>query len=130
MDLIRELLFKFETHDDWLVRDYNQLKIPSYNAHVIRGHIALMFDSGLVTKHKAMLARRTSSKIEAKTRTLRALRLTDRGHDFLDSVRDERVWRQVKKAAGTAGGFSIELLGDIAKGFIKTQVKKQTGIEL
>lgn len=53
-----------------------------------------------------------------------------KGHDFLDSVRDPEIWKKTKAVATKAKGFSIDLLGDIAKGLIKTQIKKHTDIEI
>lgn len=57
-------------------------------------------------------------------------RLTWSGHEFADSVRDPVVWAKTKKSAEAAGGFTLDLLRDLAKGFIKKQIKDKTGIEL
>lgn len=56
--------------------------------------------------------------------------LTWAGHDFLDSVRDAEVWRKTKDGALTAGGFTFDLLKDLAKGFAKKQLEDRTGIKL
>lgn len=52
------------------------------------------------------------------------------GCDFIDSIRDPQIWRRTKTAATKAGGFTVDLLKDVAKGLIKTQLKKYTGVEL
>lgn len=52
------------------------------------------------------------------------------GYDFLDSVRDPKVWKMTKEQAAKAGGFTLDLLASIAKGFIKTKIQKHTGIEI
>ncbi|MDQ7915853.1 DUF2513 domain-containing protein [Pseudomonas sp. 102515] len=56
--------------------------------------------------------------------------LTGEGHDFVDSVRDEEVWAMTRDGAKKAGAFTLELLGQLAKGFAKKQIEKHTGIEL
>lgn len=56
--------------------------------------------------------------------------LTWAGHDFLDSVRDAEVWRKTKDGALEAGGFTFDLLKDLAKGFAKKQIEDRTGIKL
>jgi len=38
------------------------------------------------------------------------------GHDFIDSVRDPKIWQATKAAATKAGGFSVDLLKALAKG--------------
>ena len=56
--------------------------------------------------------------------------LTWDGHDFLDSVRDEEIWRRTKEGAKAAGGFTFDIIKDLAKGLIKTQIKKHTDVDL
>lgn len=61
-------------------------------------------------------------------------RMTWEGHDFLDTVRDSKVWEKTKEAVKGVGGVSIDTIKDVAKelakGLIKHQVKKHTGVEL
>jgi hypothetical protein len=56
--------------------------------------------------------------------------LTMVGFDYLDTIRDDEIWRKAKDGAREAGGFTLDLLGDLAKGLIKTQIKRTTGVEL
>ncbi|WP_226506458.1 DUF2513 domain-containing protein [Pseudomonas sp. MWU16-30317] len=56
--------------------------------------------------------------------------LTPKGHDFADSVRDEKIWSMTKEGAIKAGGFTLQLLVDLAKGFTKKQIEKHTDIQL
>ena len=44
------------------------------------------------------------------------LRLTPAGHDFLDSVRSPEVRKKTKIGAEAAGGFTMDLLKDLARG--------------
>jgi len=52
------------------------------------------------------------------------------GHDFLDSVRDPQIWKLTKAGAECAGGFSVEMLKALAKGILKTQVEKHSGLAI
>lgn len=56
--------------------------------------------------------------------------LTPAGHDFADSVRDDKIWKMTKEGALKAGGSTFELLGQLAKGFLKQQLEKHTGVPL
>lgn len=56
--------------------------------------------------------------------------LTWAGHDFIDSVRDPETWAKTKKTAAGAGGFTVDLLKDLAKGLIKKKIEEHTGIKL
>lgn len=57
-------------------------------------------------------------------------RITWKGHDFLDSIRDPAIWAKTKDGATKAGGFTVDILGALAKGFIKKQIQDRTGIEI
>lgn len=56
--------------------------------------------------------------------------LTPAGHDFADSVRDDKIWNMTKQGALAASGFTFELLGQLAKGLVKQQLEKHTGVTL
>jgi hypothetical protein len=42
----------------------------------------------------------------------------------------KRDWAKTKNAAAGAGGFTIELLKDLAKGLVKKQIEVLTGVKL
>jgi Hypothetical protein (DUF2513) len=50
--------------------------------------------------------------------------LTWSGHDFTDSVRNVDTWTKTKTVAERAGGWTVGLLVEIAKGLIKGEVGK------
>jgi hypothetical protein len=52
------------------------------------------------------------------------------GHEFLDDVRDPKAWEAAKSGARQAGGASLGLVWDVAKGIAKYEVGKRLGIPL
>jgi hypothetical protein len=56
--------------------------------------------------------------------------ITWKGHEYINLVRDPKIWKKTKDGVKGLGSFSLELLGELAKGFIKTQIEKQTGLKL
>ena len=50
--------------------------------------------------------------------------------NFLETVRDPEIWDLAKNGAANAGGAGLELLGQLAKGLIKTKIEKHTGIDI
>ena len=52
------------------------------------------------------------------------------GHEFLDNIRPQDIWDKAKDGAEHMGGFSMEILGKLAQGFIKKKIELHTGIEL
>lgn len=125
MDLIRELLLKLEAlpmrpgEIMSITPDAEEIAMPGYNPDQIDYHLSQISKAGLID--------------EASARPMIGIGfrcLTPAGHDFLDSVRDPETWAKTKKAAAGAGGFTVDLLKDLAKGFIKKQIEEKTGIKL
>jgi hypothetical protein len=71
-----------------------------------------------------------SSPYQSQYKRIAVRDLSMKGHDFLNSIRDQDVWNKTKKGADAAGGFTIDLLADLAKGFIKKKIEDHTGIKL
>ncbi|MEM7068552.1 MAG: DUF2513 domain-containing protein [Pseudomonadota bacterium] len=127
MDLIRELLLKFEsgqarieTLSDEDARNMGITKLPDLSAsdskHILH-NLWLMQDANLIVGEDAREYWITNH-------------ITWRGHDFLDSIRDDEIWRLTKDGAKKAGGFTFDILGQLAKGLIKTKIKEHTGVEI
>lgn len=123
MDLIRTMLLAIEMDDRYDAASLHALEGPSdFGVHdksfeEVAYHLQMIVDRGLIYGKRSNIAPIYGG-------------LTMAGHDFLDSVRDPEIWRQTKDAAGKAGGFTLDLLVDLAKGLVKTQLKRLTGIEL
>lgn len=125
MDLVRALLLRIESWDippggamSNLFATDPEVQIDGYADNAVDYHLELLIDSGLVDG---------SCNIE---RRFRIHKLTPAGHDLVESIRDPVIWSETKEGVKKAGGFTVELLRDLAKGLIKTQIAKHTGVEL
>jgi hypothetical protein len=125
MDLIRELLLKLEAlpmrpgEIMSITPDAEEIAVPGYSPDQIDYHLSQISKAGLID--------------EAGARPMIGIGfrcLTPAGHDFLDSVRDPKTWEKTKKVAARAGGFTIDILKDIALGLIKKQIDRLTGVKL
>lgn len=125
MDLIRALLLKLEAlpmqpgdvvH---ITPDADEIAIPGYDAAQIEYHLSQILAEGYVDDGgvRPMVG-------------IGFLSLTPDGHDFVDSVRDPAIWAKTKQGAIAAGGFTLDLLKDLAKGFVKKQIEERTGVKL
>jgi hypothetical protein len=123
MDLVREVLIAIEQDPafDGLCQMQpdgpNPLGISDFSFAQVAYHLALLIDAGMVVGKSGM-------------RMPIITRLTWQGHEFCDTVRDPAIWAKTKKGASAAGGFTIDLLKDLAKGFLKTQIEERTGVKL
>lgn len=129
LELVRDLLLKIEAGQkvfETLSSEYAAMlhvtdlpPLTQAEADALLGHLDLLENAGLIE----ISSRSTSGSIYVKG-------LTWSGHDFLDSVRDPEIWAKTKKGAEEAKGFTFDLLKDLAKGFIRTQIKERTGIDV
>lgn len=125
LDLIRELLLRLEALSLPPAAPAPQffmpatLTQPGEDLETITGHLHLLCDARFVEPY-----------LMGGSLFVGVTRLTWAGCDFLDSVRDPKIWQRTKDGAAKAGGFTIELLVDLAKGLVKKQVEEHTGVKL
>lgn len=92
--------------------------LEDQEAKVLEHHLALIEGAGFASFDKLLNG------------TWHVRGLTWKSHEFLDNIRAKDIWDQASEHASDLGGFSMELLGDLAKGLVKTKIAKHTGIEL
>lgn len=125
MDLIRAIVLKLEGLDlkpGGIVIFSNiesDFPIDGYTAQEIKYHVDLIIKAGWIDTANAKLINGFG---------FRALEWS--GHDFADSVRDDKIWASTKNGALNAGGFTLDLLTDLAKGFIRKKISEQTGVAI
>jgi hypothetical protein len=121
MDLVRELLLKLEAEPldgDLYSVDPEGLGITGRTHEEIAYHMVLLIDGGLLDAERDM-----SGQFAAR-------KLTWAGHDFLDSVRDPKIWRATKDRVKQAGGFTVEILAGVAKEIIAHNLVRIAGAAL
>jgi hypothetical protein len=121
MNLIRDLLLKIEAGpydgDLWDL-DPDALGIAGHTYEQISYHLVLLIDGGLLDAKRDQSGQFTARK------------LTWAGSDFLDSVRDPKIWSTTKDRAKAAGGFTIEILAGVAKKVIEENLVRLVGATL
>ncbi|HTV34223.1 MAG TPA: DUF2513 domain-containing protein [Methylocella sp.] len=128
MDLIRELLLRFEALDipPGVVRMLHPsnpfFAVEGFTDREIGHHLRMLVSAGFVETAGSMPFGHDGSIVFRQ--------ISWQGHDFLDSVRDPKIWEKTKSGAEAAGGFTVDLLKDLAKGFIRKQIEEYTGVKL
>lgn len=56
--------------------------------------------------------------------------LTHDGHDYLDAVRNDTVWKKTKAGAAKVGGMSLDMIKDLAIAYGKQIAADKLGITL
>ena len=119
-DLVREILLAIEasdqTPDSWI-----DLAIDSHSEDEVSYHVMLLHEAGLIVAQDLC----SMSDFDWRPK-----RLTIRGHEFLDTVRDGEVWRRTKVGAEKAGVASIGFLLELGKAYGKQVLEERLGIQL
>lgn len=104
MDLIRRILLKLEADPEAL--GWAELGIEDHPPETVSYHVKLLAQAGLIEAQDLS----THSGLD-----WRANSLTWSGHEFLDTVRNENVWRQttalIREKTGSA---SLEVVKAVA----------------
>ena len=112
-DYMRARLLEAESSGPFLKKKYIAIDI-SEGDQKYNYHLDLLNDAGYLKK--------TDST---------TFRMTNSGHDFLEAIRDEGIWRQTKSAISETGGsVTLEIFRALATGFLKKKIERHTGIEL
>ena len=113
MELIRNILIAVEMEND-------PSEIKGYDADVNKYHQALMMEAGLADGM-------VSKSIDNNTNTPNAVflrKLTWEGHEFLDTVRQDSIWKTVKTEFKDASMETIiKVSKQLAEGWAKKKVE-------
>jgi hypothetical protein len=121
MDLVRGILLAHEekSADNSLVT-FNFQDFAEVDKEVLRAHVLLLVGRGYLVEGGG----------GGYESYVLAGSITSTGYDFLDSVRDPKIWKKTKEAAEAVQGWSISLLSRIADGYIKQLIKSKSGLEI
>ncbi|KPX32209.1 MULTISPECIES: DUF2513 domain-containing protein [Pseudomonas syringae group] len=118
-DLVREILLAVEAHDH--PQGWMTLALEGRESELVSYHVMLLDEAGLLSG--ISLGGLNHFEWQPK-------RLTYKGHEFLDTVRDGEVWRRTKAGAEKAGVAGLGVLLELGKAYGKEVLKEKLGIEL
>jgi hypothetical protein len=112
MDLVRELLLEIDREPRldglrWMPGE--NISIDGYSREEIAYHLNMLVEAGFVTGQATMDAPLVS-------------KLTWKGHELLDDIRDPDIWAKTKEKAKAVAGIGIALMWELAKGELKKKL--------
>ena len=119
MDLIRELLLKIEALETRpggfysLSPSSEELAVEGHSQDEVEHHLGMIYRAGFVDYG--------SGPTGDLSGNLFFRDLTWQARDFLDAVREPKVWTETKTRAEKVGGWTVGILTDLAKGYIKAK---------
>ena len=123
-ELIRNILLDIEErHPGFGLLNYKfgDHGFDGVSDEALVGHIKLMMDAGLIEIPASQWISSSGVSIHG---------LTYRGYDILDSIRDRDIWNMAKENVLSVQDMGIEMLGKLARAYLKKKLEKVTGLEL
>lgn len=117
MELIRKILFKIEDTVDNVAK-YN-LEIEGYSMDQVAYHCSILYEGGYIYAYEAQYGGNVIYSFGVG-------RLTWEGHDFLDKIREDTIWKKTKETISYKGlpfafdivkSISAEIITGVVKGF-------------
>lgn len=116
LDLIRDILLHVEAIDPEEPYIMEWEGFEGYTDLEVHEHVKLLIDSGYVEGGYSKSSARHISHVEAN-------RLTMEGHDFLDDMRNDTVWKKTKtKIRETTGSASLAVVKQVAQTLAQAMV--------
>ena len=113
-ELIRALMLHLETADRVVNSKHS---VDGYTSDQVSYHLAQIVDSGLAVGAVQYSVGNPDPTIPI---AVMVKRLTPSGHDFIESIRNDTVWKKVKsKSAEVGGDISIGLLKELGTLFTR-----------
>lgn len=113
-EYIRQMLLELEAADE----PYLMMPIPLPEEEPAevkkRYHMELLVDAGLLVR-----AQHGDD-----------YRLTNQGHDFIEALRQDKIWQKTKEGVLAVGGATLGMMKDIAVGYLKREASTQLGLDL
>ena len=105
LDLIRNILFTIENSNSIDASlTLNNLSILHQDQDLILYHVFLLDNAGFII-----------GIINETAPYISIARLTNEGHDYLDTIRDDSIWKQTKNTLGKiSGSASLEVVKVVA----------------
>ena len=108
-ELVRKLMLAIEQTSQPLT---DQAQIDSYSRDEVAYHMRLIIEAGLA---QGSAMEDHSGGNTTVPRAVVIFRMTNAGHDFIDSVRGDTVWNAVTDKVKTLGGsFTLNVLQQLA----------------
>lgn len=111
MELVRNVLLFTEAKTD--VFTFEMPVFEGFDRDTVSGHVKLLAEQGL-------LRAEDMTTMGPGGREIAPMELTWQGHEFLDAIRADTVWRKLKsKVAEKGGSMPFEIVKELATTFAR-----------
>ncbi|MBC6130527.1 DUF2513 domain-containing protein [Listeria seeligeri] len=126
-ECVRKVLLEIEDKQDFLFQNFNYEELKQFDCVTEFGHDVVFYT--LYRLKEADFIDFNHKIINGKIHFFSLSKITWKGHEFLDNIRDDKVWKNTKEIASTFTSASISFLSKIAFNVLSESVKNHLGIK-
>ena len=120
LDLIREIMLVLEDKMEY-GKNFKSTQLieviqdKTLSAEKLAYHVGLLVENDFIKakEYKYQSGEPTDYLINT---------ITSQGQDFIDTIRQDTTWNKIKDKSSNIGGFTLSLLVDIGKEYLKKQI--------
>ena len=124
-DLVRELLLHVEANATKPISQLSEIILDGWTPEEVAYHVLLLSDAHLIEASIEEIPDRDDGDVTHVAYTVH--RLTMKGSEFLDTVREPEQWRRVKDGAKQAGVFTLGAIVRFGEAYVAHKVNQFLG---
>lgn len=118
-ECVRDVLIYVEENLDYgYYMDFSDVKLKSYTQEELLYAADKLLEANFLSGSR-------ENFISSPLPSIRITSLTWEGHQFLDNIRDDGVWKNTKKVISKFSSVSLSLIGNIASQVITSLIQNQ-----
>ncbi len=122
-DCVRDLLIHIEEHLSYgFYMDISAVELKNYSTE------ELLYAADKLLEANYLIGNKRTS-IGPTLPDIRIISISWNGHQFLDNIRDEGVWKDTKNVLSKFSSVSLSFVGNVASQVITSLVQKQLGLQ-
>ncbi|MBS4068634.1 MAG: hypothetical protein A2525_00630 [Sulfurimonas sp. RIFOXYD12_FULL_36_11] len=119
LDLIREIMLVLEDEMEY-GKNFTSDKLFEIMQNKTLSLAKLTYHIGLLVEGNFIRAKELKTYSDGSIFTINTI--TSEGQDFLDTIRQKDTWEIVKENAVKIGGFTLPLIVELGKDYLKKQI--------
>lgn len=118
LDKIRDIMLYLEEN----LKPYSYVDASEINLYEIENNDSFL----CLVEHINLLEEDNYIEVKGKTfgGNCSIFRITSKGHDFIDTFRNDTIWNKVKEKTIIAGGYTLSFLVEAGVEYIKRELLK------
>lgn len=121
-DCVRDVLICIEENLHYgCYIDFSTVELKNYSSEDLLYTADKLLEAGFLNGEPL-------NYINSSIPDIRITSITWEGHQFLDNIRDDGVWKDTKNVLSRFSSASLSMVGNIASQIITSMIRKQLGI--